>query len=146
MNGKADDAVAMLQTLYEERPYDTKLEYSLASALQAAGKTEQAAEMFQRVVAAESQLRRKQQLMEELDREPDPVDQMKTRFEIATISMNHESPTEGLRWLMSVIDMDPGYKPACAALADYYRKIGNTQLEQEYRTLAERAGDDSGSP
>jgi len=92
MNGKAEDAAKMLEALYAERPYDTKIQYSFASALQAAGQTERAAKIFQQVAAAEAQLRRKQKLMDELESNPDKVDQW---FEIATISMNHESPEEG---------------------------------------------------
>ena len=143
MNGKANEAVSMLQPLYKERPYDSKVQYSFASALQAAGKTEDAAEMFRQVNAAEVQLRRKQKLMDELDRSPDPVNQ---RYEIAIIAMNHESPEEGLRWLLTVIDMDPGHSGAYAALADYYRKIGNDQLEQRFRMLAESSRKSTGTP
>ena len=108
-----------------------------------AKKTEEAAEMFRQVNAAEVQLRRKQKLIEELERSPDPVNQ---RYEIAIIAMNHESPEEGLRWLLTVIDMDPGHAGAYAALADYYRKIGNDQLEQKFRMLAESSRSEKGTP
>jgi len=143
MNGKASDAVSMLRPLYAERPYDSKVRYSLASSLQAAGKTEEAAEMFQQVNAAEEQLRRKRKLLDELANSPDPV---KQRYEIAIIAMNHESPEEGLRWLTTVIDMDPGHSGAYAALADYYRRVGNVQLEKNYRTLAESSERATGRP
>jgi tetratricopeptide (TPR) repeat protein len=146
MNGHAGDAVAILQPLYEERPFDTKVEYSLASALQAAGNREQASEIFERVSAAESRLRRKQQLVDELEQRTDLVEQVDLRFEIAGIAMNHESPEEGVRWLMSVIDLDPGYSAAYAALADYYRKIGNVELEQKYRMLAKPAANAPETP
>lgn len=143
MNGNADDAVSMLQPLYAERPYDSKVQYSLASALQAAGKTEEASEMFQQVAEAEVQLRSKQKLMDELDGSPDPVNQ---RYEIALIAMKHESPEEGLRWLMSVIDLNPGHTGAYTAIADYYLKIGNAELEQKFRMLAVASASAAGTP
>ena len=143
MNGKASDAVSMLRPLYAQRPYDSKVRYSLASSLQAAGKTEEAAEIFQQVNAAEEQLRRKRKLLDELANSPDPVNQ---RYEIAIIAMKYESPEEGLRWLMTVIDMDPGYTGAYTALADYYQRIGNVALEKKYRTLAEASRSAKGTP
>ena len=143
MNGNANEAVSMLQPLHAERPYDAKVQYSFASALQAAGKTEEASEMFQQVAEAEVQLRRKQKLVDELDGSPDPVNQ---RYEIALIAMKHESPEEGLRWLMSVIDVNPGHAGAYAALADYYRKIGSVGLEQRFRMLAESSSNAAGTP
>jgi predicted Zn-dependent protease len=142
-NGKAIDAVAMLKPLYSERPYDMKVQYAYASALQAAGNSEMASVIFNQVATAETQLRRKRKLMEELDPSASQVDQ---RFEIAMIAMNHESPDEGIRWLMSVIDLDPGYAPAYAALADYYQKTGNAELEQKYRIMAESKSKAASTP
>lgn len=142
-NGKAEEAVAVLGPLHEERPYDSKVLYSYASALQAAGKTVEAAAKFQEVTAAEAALRRKKKLLDELDLSEDPVNQ---QFEIAIIAMKYESPEEGLRWLMKVIDLDSSHAGAYAALADYYKKVGNIELETKYRVLAESSGKATNGP
>lgn len=133
MDGAARDAVRTLQQLYHENPSSSAIQYSLASALQASGMTDQAAEMYQRVNAAEKKLRRKQELVDGLMQNPD---QPEVRYEIAMISMNHESPVEGLRWLLSVVDLNPRHAAAHAALADYYHGIGKFELEEKHRELA----------
>ena len=133
MDGDAKAAVETLQQLHDELPSDSAIRYSLASALQASGATEQASEMFKQVTAAEELLRRKQELVDSLDHDPN---QPETRYEIAMISMNHIAPEEGLRWLLSVIDLNPRHAAAHVALADYYSRIGNLELANKHRELA----------
>ena len=133
IDGDAKAALEILQPLHVENPSDSAVQYSLASALQASGKTEQAAEMFQQVTAAEEQLRRKQVMIDSLDQDPN---QPEVRYEIAMISMNHESPDEGLRWLLSVIDLDPRHAASHVALADHYHRIGNAELKEKHREIA----------
>ena len=138
MDGAASDAVLTLQQLHQENPYSSAIQYSLASALQASGMTEQAAEMYQQVNAAEEKLRHKQELLDSLSQNSN---QPEVRYEIAMISMTHESPVEGLRWLLSVVDLDPRHAAAHAALADYYHGIGKLELEEKHRQLAETFGE-----
>lgn len=134
-NGKSEEALSLLRRLHEERPYDLKTQYSFASSLKAAGRTEEATAAFEQYGTTQKQLQRKKRLLDELDSGSDPV---KQRFEIANIAMQYESPEEGLRWLMSVIDMDPRHQQAYRAVAEYYKKIGNAQLEAKYRDLADK--------
>jgi hypothetical protein len=51
--------------------------------------------------------------------------------------MKYESPDEGLRWLMKVIELAPGHVGAYDSLADYYKMVGNPGLEVKYRRLAD---------
>ena len=132
MNGKVDEALKVLGPLHEERPYDSKVLYSFASSLQAAGKTEEAAAQFQKVTEAEAALHMKRKLLDELGACEDPINQ---HFRIGQIAMKYESPDEGLRWLMKVIDLDPGHVGAYDSLADYYTLVGNPDLEEKYRRL-----------
>lgn len=139
MEGAAKDAAQTLEQLHQENPYSLPIQYSLASALQASGSTERAAEMYKQVNEAEEKLRRKQLLLDTLIKNPNEPE---ARYEIAMISMKHESPVEGLRWLLSVIDLNPRHAPAHSALADYYHGIGKLDLEEKHRKLAESfAGD-----
>jgi tetratricopeptide (TPR) repeat protein len=133
-NGDAKKALEIAEPLYSERRFDKSVMYSLASALQAYGRVDEAKAMFERVNVAQEKLLRKNQLMEELQSDPNLVDH---RFEIAIITMNYQSPSDGVRWLLSVIDIDPQYTPAYLALADYYKSVGNAELELQFRTLAE---------
>jgi len=134
MDGAAKDAVPTLEQLHFENPCSTPIQYSLAAALQASGLTERAAVMYQQVSAAEEKLRRKQELLDSLFQNSN---QPEVRYEIALISMKHESPVEGLRWLLSVVDLNPRHAAAHVALADYYHRTGKPELEEKHRKLAE---------
>lgn len=138
MNGAAQEAAAALQKLHHESPFDTEIQYSLASALQASGRTDEAEKVYQQVRESEEKLRRKQELIDGLDRNPDQPD---VRYEIAMIAMNHESPVQGLRWLLSVVDLDPRHQASHAALAEYYQRIGKPELEERHRKIAESLGE-----
>jgi len=142
-NRNAEEALKIAQPLYAERPYDQRVMYSLASALQAAGNAQEAEKMYERVAEAQARLERKDQLIEELQHDPGLVDH---RFEIAMISMSYESPADGVRWLLNVIDFDPGYAAAYIALADHYKSVGNAELELKFRDLAETHANDSVKP
>ncbi len=143
MDGDARQALESLQQLHNEKPSDSEIQYSLASALQASGMTEQAAEIFKQVTAAEKKLRRKQELMDSLAQD---LKRSEVIYEIAMISMNHESPAEGLRWLQTLIDLNPRYAAAHVALADYYRGIGKLELEEKHRKLAEALAENQSKP
>ncbi len=133
MDGDAKAAIELLEPLYDENPIDSEIQYSLASALQASGASEQAGELFRKVTAAEEQLRHRQELIDSLDHDPN---QPEVRYEIAMISMNHVAPEEGLRWLLSVIDLNPRHTASHVALADYYHRIGNLEPEEKHRGIA----------
>lgn len=133
MDGAAKDALKSLEQLHLENPYSFAIRYSLASALQASGLTERAAEMYRQVSVAEEKLRRKQELLDGLLQNPN---QPEVRYEVAMIAMTHESPVEGLRWLLSVVALNPRHAAAHAALADYYHDIGNLELEEKHRELS----------
>jgi tetratricopeptide (TPR) repeat protein len=134
MNGNVNEARKVLGPLHEERPYDLKVLYSFASSLQAAGKTEEAAAQFQKVTEAEAALQMKRKLLDELGTCADSINQ---HFQIGQIAMKYESPDEGLRWLMKVIELAPGHVGAYDSLADYYKMVGNPGLEVKYRRLAD---------
>lgn len=142
MDGDPVRALNSLRQLHNEKPSDSAIQYSLASALQASGMTEQAAEMFKQVTAAEKKLRRKQELIDSLGQDQN---QPEVLYEIAMISMHHESPAEGLRWLQNIIDLNPRHAAAHRALADYYHRIGKLEFEEKHRKLADAlAGKESG--
>jgi Tfp pilus assembly protein PilF len=43
----------------------------------------------------------------------------------------------GERWLQSALSLDAGYKPAHAALADYYARQGDLNRSAEHRRRAD---------
>ena len=45
----------------------------------------------------------------------------------------------GERWLLSALRLDPHYKPAHAALADYYREQGDEEKAESHSREAQAA-------
>jgi Tfp pilus assembly protein PilF len=52
------------------------------------------------------------------------------------IHMNNKAETEAEGWLLGAVQDDPGYRPAHAALADYYQRRGNTKAAEYHRQRA----------
>ena len=55
---------------------------------------------------------------------------------VAELMVRNGHGEQGLRWLESVLQQDPSYKPAHALLADYYQSIGDLALAAKHRQLA----------
>lgn len=109
-------AVPILETAYRERPFEPDVRYSLALALQAAGRTDEARKHFDYIAAqqkAQSELRNK---LEDLERTPSRID---LRYEVGMILVEYGNPQEGLSWLKSVLDLDPTHPGALAAVKQY---------------------------
>jgi Tfp pilus assembly protein PilF len=55
------------------------------------------------------------------------------RYEAGMILMRNEQKEEGLRWLLSALEVDPRHAPTHAALADYYDREGKRDLATYHR-------------
>jgi predicted Zn-dependent protease len=60
-------------------------------------------------------------------------------YELGRILLHGGAVEEGLAWLQSALQEDPGYGPAHEALAEYYEALGNQGLASRHRTLAAEA-------
>ena len=60
--------------------------------------------------------------------------------EVGMILLRNGHDQEGLRWLSSVLQENPGHRPTHAALADYYERSGNPLLAARHRQLAQQDG------
>ena len=57
-------------------------------------------------------------------------------YEMAMLLMRAGQTEPAVSWLQSALAMDPKYRPAHAALADHYGRIGRKDLADEHRKLA----------
>ncbi len=62
------------------------------------------------------------------------------RFKIGDHLMTYDNPEHGLGWMLSALDIDPGYAPAHRALAAYYEKRGKSERAALHRRQAGRVG------
>jgi Tfp pilus assembly protein PilF len=59
------------------------------------------------------------------------------RHEAGMIFLNSGQNKEGLRWLYSALQEDPGYQPTHEFLADYYERAGDKQKAIWHRRQTE---------
>jgi len=133
MAGAYNSALQWLEPLCAENPSDVEARYALGQVLQATGHSEEAKEHLMFVSRARAELQEVQRLTDAANFRPDDPDQ---RYQIGIRLLKYDIPSHGAAWLRSVLDLDPGYGPAHAALADYYESIGNPQLAAEHRRRA----------
>jgi predicted Zn-dependent protease len=58
-------------------------------------------------------------------------------YELGKLCLEGGQPEVGETWLLSALRQDPNYRPAHAALAEYYRQRGDAERADRHRRLAE---------
>jgi Tfp pilus assembly protein PilF len=59
---------------------------------------------------------------------------------MAVIALRAGLPKEGLRWLLSALQVGPNHAPTHRALAAYYHETGSPILAARHRAIAQRLG------
>ncbi|HKI34911.1 MAG TPA: tetratricopeptide repeat protein [Gemmataceae bacterium] len=120
--GDAAGAEARLRRAVELAPDEREALHALIQSLRAQEDKRRAAdELEPRLRDLDDDLRRLGELLRAVDREPrDPA----PRTEAARICLRHGRKDEGLRWLASVLRLDPGYAPARELLAAHVGEGG----------------------
>ena len=58
------------------------------------------------------------------------------RHEVGLLLLRNGQEQEGLRWLYSGLQVDPGHRPTHATLADYYERRGQPLAAARHRAAA----------
>ncbi|HSG73047.1 MAG TPA: hypothetical protein VLA12_21720, partial [Planctomycetaceae bacterium] len=128
-NQQYAEALHYLEPLVEEVPYNKEYRHAFARALQATGETERATEQFRWLADAELELAKIISLEGRLSAEPNNVE---LRYELGMIRLRYSSAEEGIKMLLSVLDLQPSHAETRTALADYYRDQGNVQMARRF--------------
>ena len=136
--GQAAEAVALLRPLSRERPTDPEVRYALAMALVANGEADEARDHFRFVAEARQHMQEVQNLTVQVHQQPNDSD---LRYRIGTLLLKYDEPSHGAAWLRSVLNLNPAHRPAHAALAEYYRSVGNERSADEHLRLAGGTGE-----
>jgi Tfp pilus assembly protein PilF len=59
-------------------------------------------------------------------------------YELGVILLRGGHKSVGESWLLSALSLDPNYRPAHAALAEYYAQEGDTKRADEHRRKSEK--------
>jgi tetratricopeptide (TPR) repeat protein len=133
--GRAADAEPWLRKAVALAPFERETVYAMFQCLQQRARAAEAAHYKAELDKNEAALDRLSQLAKQINTTPnDPA----LRYEAGMIFLNSGQPQEGLRWLASALQVDPGYVPVHQALADYYERMGNRDRASWHRDLALR--------
>jgi tetratricopeptide (TPR) repeat protein len=138
-----EEAESFLRRGVELAPHDREAHHNLSVALRQEGRGEEAAKEIARVQEIDADLRRLDRVTKAVLKSPGDV---ALRCEAALLFLHNGEEQEGVRWLTFALRLDAGCVPAHKALADYYRKTGQTELADRHERLAQLAGDGTHAP
>jgi Tfp pilus assembly protein PilF len=127
-------AIPWLRRAEQMAPQDHQVVTLLARSLREAGESTEAETYERRRDDIEKALRRLQEIFSVLLYDPDNID---VRYEAGTISMRLGKPKEGVRWFMSVLQIEPNHPGTHRALANYYESTGDKEKARDHRDTAE---------
>ncbi len=132
--GQVQEAADWLRRAVDLVPHDREALYNLWLCLKECGPEEEARQCYKRFERADADLKRLGFLAKEVLRQPrDPA----LRYEGGLLFLRNHQEEEGVRWLHQALRLDPGYRPAHQALADYYQRLGQSKTAELHRRLAQ---------
>jgi tetratricopeptide (TPR) repeat protein len=130
------EAESFLRQAVELDPHDREAHHNLSVALRQEGRGEEAAKEIDRVQEIDRDLRHLDRVTKAVLKSPvDPA----LRCEAAALFLANGEEQEGVRWLTFALRLDPGCVLAHRALAEYYRKTGQTEFADRHDRLAQPA-------
>lgn len=131
--GDLDRAGRCLGEAARLAPFDPDAAFQLSRFLERRGRRDEAArwrEKFRQIERDLRQLRAAHGRVLLAPRDPAP------RCEAGRILLRNRQDREGLRWLVSALQLEPLHREAHEALADYYRRQGNGPRAEQHERLA----------
>lgn len=123
-----------LRQLYALQPLNLEVRNTLAQALQAMGKVEEALEHFKFVTEAQAALAyRKPELIRILRSRFSDFD---AQYELGLIYLQYESEEKGLKLLIGILENAPNHRPTLEALVRYFDD--KNPKSPQHRTMADQ--------
>jgi tetratricopeptide (TPR) repeat protein len=133
-NGRPAEAERWLRRAADLLPDDYESQWLLFRSLQAQDKKEAEAQLRKAEAAKDRAERLGELTSRQLSIRPlDPA----LHYEMGVQLLRSGNDETGVGWLLSALRLDPDYRPAHRALADYYERRGDAERAQEHRRLAE---------
>lgn len=126
-------AESSFRVALEKSPRRWRLRNGLATALRLQGKLDEAAEHLERFAEVSRALDECGSLIDQLRVDPGNLE---ARVRVAETFLNHISERQGLVWLRSVLQYDPGHQEANRLLSRFYRE--HASENPAYSQLAEQ--------
>jgi RNA polymerase sigma factor (sigma-70 family) len=131
--GKLAEAEKLLGYSLAIAPFDRQTMYLMFQCLSALGKQDQAKKFREAMTRMDEYQNRLQEVAQKIQETgEDPA--LWTEAGSLFLRMGREK--EGLAHLNRALQLDPRFKPAHEALADYYQRMGKKELAEKHRALA----------
>jgi tetratricopeptide (TPR) repeat protein len=129
--GRPAEAETWLRRILVTEKTDTEAEYTLASALQAQGKTAEAAAVLKQYEEHKALLERANQLLKDIakNRSRGPEDPS----ELGRLFLSMGRDRMGLHWLDEALKRNPDHQATHKVLADYYAGKGDARMADLHR-------------
>lgn len=131
--GQTEDAERWLRRSAVHMPFDRRTNYALYRCLEARGRTAEAQVYLTRLRQIEADAQRLTQLAQEVLKTPHASEQ---RCQAGILCLRLGQESEGVRWLLSALQENPGLTAAHRALARYYESKGRPDLAAQHRRHA----------
>jgi tetratricopeptide (TPR) repeat protein len=131
--GQLSEAEGWLRDAVGIAADDREAHYNLIRCLHAQGKAAEASTLQTRVDQLDVDLARLDALISAIGKAPNVPS---LRSEAGLICLRYGKDQEGLRWLLSALEADPGHEPTHTVLADYYERRGDPRRAEAERRLA----------
>ena len=131
--GDATGAEHWLTRAVRQAPDDPEELHQLILALRSQGKDAEADRLAPRLEALRQDLARLNELIRAVARHPDDA---QPRYEAGVVALRLGRTDEGVRWLESALRARGDHRPIHAALAEHFRRQGDSRAELHHR-LAE---------
>jgi predicted Zn-dependent protease len=132
-SGEFADAETWLRRAVAAGPYEREAVYAYRQCLERQGKHDEARTWDDRLRHIDADLKRLAEVMFELSKAPrDP----ELRCKAGQILLRNGHETEGLRWLDSALQMQPGHRRTHEVLAEYFAQKGEPDQAAYHRRLA----------
>lgn len=130
---RPEEALRWLRPAVEKNPCDVAVRNVLAQALQAAGRSTEAETHLQYVEKAERELRQLDFWLPEVLERPGDVS---LRYKIGITVLRYRSAADGVRWLKTVLEIEPDHHETHRALAEYYAQLEDLPAAERHRQRA----------
>jgi len=127
--GELTQAEAWLRRAVHADPYDQEAAYQLGQCLMRLDRKEEARSYLDQADRIRGDVERLHRLSAQIAENPSDA---LLRCQAGIICLRNGQIEEGLRWLSGALQLDPNCQPARQALADYYQRIGKTDLAELY--------------
>lgn len=130
--GEFESALIRLEPLVEREPHNHDARFAYGTALRGTSRNEEAQAQLQLVADARAQLIKAGNLEGQMTSPRD----VEARYEIGAIHLKYGEAAEGLFWLNSVLDFEPGHTLTHRTLAEYYAE--RAKDDSHYAALAKK--------